>query len=661
MSTILIKRSNSAATPATLAEGELAYSTLSKNLFIGTNGGANIEILGGNSDHTKLSGIEAGAQVNTVGTASNTFTGKQIFSNVSTAAASILLPNGSTNPTTPTTGDMWANAGVINWYNGTTTKSLAFTDSNITGTASKATNLVGGNNTTLLGSIPYQSNTDTTTLLAPNTTTTKKFLTETGNGTNGSAPVWNTIVDGDLPSALSGKTYNALSLTSNATGFSVAGGTTSKTLTINNSITLAGTDGTTITLPSTTGTIPLNNQQFYIGTTAFTINQGSGTLTLPNTALTNSAVTVNGTSISLGGTGTITANTSNSLVIKADTGTTEGTDLYTFNGSASKTLDIKAGTNVTLTKTSGSITINANDTSVAIGEVTGLATGIATFLTTPTSANLASAVTDEAGTGGTLVFSNSPTLTTPNIGVATGTSFNSITGMSSTATDIKVNGTQDAGALNTVARADHIHPIDTSRAPVNNPTFTGTVTLASDPVSALQAATKQYVDAMATGLDFKNSVLVATDANITLSGTQTIDTVAVIAGDRVLVKNQSTASQNGIYIVSAGAWGRSTDADTNAEVTTGMFVFVEKGTQAATSWVLSTQGSITLGSTALTFTQFGGGSSYIAGTGIDITGNTVSLNAAGHSASYITSGTLGDARLSSNVLLVSSTIDGGTF
>lgn len=655
---ILIKRSNVTATPASLNDGELAYSSLSGNLFIGTNGGSGIDIIGGKTDHNKLATIESGAQVNTVFLTANTFTGKQTFANVSTSAASILLPNGSTNPTSPVSGDMWANAGNINWYNGTTTKTIAFTDSNITGTASTASNLVGGNNTTLLGSIPYQSNTNTTTLLAPNTTTTKKFLTETGNGTNGAAPIWNTIVDADIPSTLTGKTYNGLTLTANATGFSVAGGTTSKTLTINNSITLAGTDATTITLPSSSGTIPLNNQQFYIGTTAIAINQATGTVTLPNAALTNSSVTVNGTAISLGGSGTVTANTTNSLIIKADSGTTEGTDLYTFNGSAAKTLDIKAGTNVSITKAVGSITINANDASVAVGEITGLGTGIATFLATPTSSNLASAITDESGSG-TLVFSNSPTLVTPNIGVATGTSFNSITGLSST--NPVMNGTVAIGSSTTVARADHVHPSDTTKASLSGATFTGTVTLAADPVSALQAATKQYVDNYALGLDFKQSVLVATTANITLSGTQTIDTIAVVAGDRVLVKNQSTASQNGIYIVAAGAWTRSTDADTSAEVTTGMFMFVEKGSQAGTSWVLTTQGTITIGTTGLTFTQFGGSSLYVAGTGIDITGNTISLAAAGFSASYITSGTLNDARLSSNVLLVSSTIDGGTF
>jgi hypothetical protein len=88
------------------------------------------------------------------------------------------------------------------------------------------------------------------------------------------------IVDGDLPSALSGKTYNALTLTANATGFSVSGGTSSKTLTVSNSITLAGTDGTTVTLPATSGTVALNNQTMFIGTTSVAINRSSGSLSL---------------------------------------------------------------------------------------------------------------------------------------------------------------------------------------------------------------------------------------------------------------------------------------------------------------------------------------------------------------------------------------------
>ena len=100
----------------------------------------------------------------------------------------------------------------------------------------------------------------------------------------------------------------------------------------------------------------------------------------------------------------------NTEVIKFDTGVTEGTDLYTFDGSAAKTINIKAGTNVTLTKAAGSVTINANDTSIAVTEITGMGVGASTFLATPTSTNLATMLTDKTGTGA-VVFADSPTLT----------------------------------------------------------------------------------------------------------------------------------------------------------------------------------------------------------------------------------------------------------
>lgn len=150
----------------------------------------------------------------------------------------------------------------------------------------------------------------------------------------------------------------------------------------------------------------------------------------------------------------------------------------------------------------------------------------------------------------------------------------------------------------------------------------------TDPASAQDAATKAYVDAVAQGYKWKDPVRAATTANITLSGAQTIDGVSVIAGDRVLVKNQSTGSANGIYIAASGSWTRASDFDASAELL-GASCFVSEGTTLGnTVWVLTTDGPITLDTTGLTFTQTNGGTSYTEGTGIDIAGGVISIDLA---------------------------------
>ena len=150
----------------------------------------------------------------------------------------------------------------------------------------------------------------------------------------------------------------------------------------------------------------------------------------------------------------------------------------------------------------------------------------------------------------------------------------------------------------------------------------------ADPTAAQDAATKAYVDATRQGLDVKDSVRAATTTNITLSAPQTIDGVSIIAGDRVLVKDQSTASANGIYVAAAGAWTRATDADNSAKVPAGIFTFVEEGTaNADTGWVLTTNNPITLGTTSLAFTQFSGAGQVTAGGGLTKTGNSLDVGA----------------------------------
>ena len=137
-----------------------------------------------------------------------------------------------------------------------------------------------------------------------------------------------------------------------------------------------------------------------------------------------------------------------------------------------------------------------------------------------------------------------------------------------------------------------------------------------------------YLDTRyAGGFKQHEAVRVTTTANITLSGTQTIDGVAVVAGNRVLVKNQTAGAENGVYVVAAGAWARSTDFDQviAGEVEQGASFFVEEGTTLGkTGWSLSNAGTITLGTTALTFIQYAGANNYLAGAGLDLVGNTFS-------------------------------------
>jgi hypothetical protein len=153
------------------------------------------------------------------------------------------------------------------------------------------------------------------------------------------------------------------------------------------------------------------------------------------------------------------------------------------------------------------------------------------------------------------------------------------------------------------------------------------ITSLADPVASTDGANKQYVDNAAQGLDAKGSVKAASTGNLTLSGTQTVDGIALVANDRVLVKDQTTPAQNGIYIVAAGAWTRATDADAWTELP-GAYVWAEQGTvNADTGWVCTSDQGGTLGTTNVTWTQFSGAAQINAGAGLTKTGNTVDVGA----------------------------------
>jgi hypothetical protein len=202
-----------------------------------------------------------------------------------------------------------------------------------------------------------------------------------------------------------------------------------------------------------------------------------------------------------------------------------------------------------------------------------------------------------------------------------------------------VNGDINASAAIAQSKIDGLTTDLAAKLALAGGTMTGAIAMGTNKITGLgtptdgtDAATKNYVDSAAQGIDWKASVRAATTAAVTLaSGLEngdTLDGVTLATGDRILVKNQATGSENGIYVVKAsGAPDRSTDADTGAELTSNFAVFVEEGTvNADQGYVLTNDGAITVGTTALTFTQFTGLGQIIAGTGLDKTGNTLDID-----------------------------------
>jgi hypothetical protein len=205
-------------------------------------------------------------------------------------------------------------------------------------------------------------------------------------------------------------------------------------------------------------------------------------------------------------------------------------------------------------------------------------------------------------------------------------------------------GAQQALAGNT--RLDQI-AAPTAAVSLNSQKITNLAT----PTTASDAATKSYVDGLSQSLDIKESVRAASTANVTVTYTatggtsargqitaapNTLDGVTLAAGNRILLKNQTTAAQNGIWVVTTlgtganGVWDRAGDFDSDSEVTSGSFSFVEEGTtNADTGWVLTTNNPITIGGasgTSLTFTQFSGAGNITAGNGLGNTGTDFFVN-----------------------------------
>jgi len=187
-------------------------------------------------------------------------------------------------------------------------------------------------------------------------------------------------------------------------------------------------------------------------------------------------------------------------------------------------------------------------------------------------------------------------------------------------------GTQAASTISNFDTQVRTSRLDQMALPTADVSFNSKkITNLAEPAAATDAATKGYVDAARQGLDVKESVKAASTANVALTGTQTIDTVTLAVGDRVLIKNQTAGSENGIWVVASGPWARSEDANTAVKLSSGAFVFVEQGSQADSGWTMTTDGTITLGTTSLSWAQFSGAGQITAGAGLTKTGNTIDV------------------------------------
>jgi hypothetical protein len=198
-----------------------------------------------------------------------------------------------------------------------------------------------------------------------------------------------------------------------------------------------------------------------------------------------------------------------------------------------------------------------------------------------------------------------------------------------TATPIAITGTASAGTATTPSKEDHSHAF-TPTQDLSMATFK--LTNLGTPTADADAATKAYVDGVAQGLDVKDSVRAGTTTAGTLASSfangSVIDGVTLDTGNRILIKNQATASENGIYTVNAsGAPTRSTDMNLAAEFA-GAFTFIEEGTTLAdTGWVCTTNNPVTIGTTPITWSQFSGAGTYLAGDGLTLVGNTFNVGA----------------------------------
>ena len=572
---IKIKRSDSTATPgSSLAKGELGYSYNSNKLFIGD--GSTFDVIGG---QTYVQLVDHTAGTLTASSALIVDANKKIDD--------LLVDNIQINGNTISTGSgnliIDPATGSIDFGTGGTME-LKVVDNSATAltivegtnnyltfdTTNSAEKIVFNQNVDLNGKeLIFDADADTS--ISASIDDLLAFKSAGSNWLLASANVGLTPTGGSYPLGSASSPWSVLYVDN----IKVDG----------NAITSEDTNGDITLTPNGTGSVVIDGLSH---------PQADGT---------------NGQFLKTDGSGQLSFGTVvSSLTLAADSGSND---------------TINTGQTLTFTGGEGIDTTVSDNTITIAGELATTSNkGVASFASADFTVT-SGVVSITSGAVSNIQLANS-SVTIGSDAIALGTSRTDLNGLTSIDVDnLTLNG-NEISSTNTNGDIS-LNPNGSGTIDANN----SRIVNITDPTGTQDAATKGYVDAVKQALDIKDSVRVATTANITIATAlnvgDAIDGVTLADGDRVLVKDQSTGSQNGIYTAGSSP-ARATDANVSSEVTSGMFCFVEEGTvNGDNGFVLTTNDAITLDNTALTFVQFSGAGQIIAGAALTKSGNTLDV------------------------------------